>query len=278
MGFIDAMILAVVQGLTEFLPVSSSAHLVLVKALLGVHTEGVVWEVALHVGTLVAVVIFLRSELWRVITGFFSGLTAILTGMDRATAWKEKPDFRLACYVILGTIPAGLIGVLLHKPIERLFESPIPSAAMLFLTGEILWLTRPHSLLKSTREVTWKDSLWIGLGQALAVLPGISRSGTTIAAGLLRDVNREQAARFSFLLSIPVILGAALLDARKVAALPNGELSTLGIAVGVAAVVGYVALRVLLRVVKAGRLHYFSYYCWAASVAAVSYFWFLGSR
>jgi undecaprenyl-diphosphatase len=269
----DAVILAVVQGLTEFLPVSSSAHLVITKALLNLHTEGVLWEVALHVGTLMAVVALMWRDVWSTVAGFCSGMAGLFGGRPWKQVWEESADFRMSWYIIIGTIPAGLVGVALHEPIERLFQSPIAAAAMLFVTGEILWLTRPHSLLPSQRGIELKDSFWIGVAQAVAVLPGISRSGATISAGLLRDVNRERATRFSFLLSIPVILGAALLEGRKIRSLPTEQIHTILIGMGVAAIVGYLALLVLLKVVRAGRLHCFAYYCWAVSLAAIAWFW-----
>lgn len=272
MTILQAAILAIVQGLTEFLPVSSSGHMVLVKSLLGLKSDGVVWEVALHIGTLAAVVIIFHKDIFQIISGFLGGLLeAFRNGW--AKAWKERPDYRMGWYLIAATIPAGLLGFLLNDWIETLFQSPFASAAFLFVTGEILWLTKPHSLIPPGRKMRFSDSLVIGLAQAVAILPGISRSGMTISAGVLRDVDRETAARFSFLLSIPVILGAGLLEAIKFRDLPQDQLGIIGIGMAISAVTGSLALLILLRMVRAGKLHVFSWYCWGMSLISLGYFW-----
>jgi undecaprenyl-diphosphatase len=272
MTTLQAVILAIIQGVTEFLPVSSSGHMVLAKSLMGIEPEGVVWEVALHLGTLAAVILVFRKELFRVVTGFLGGLFG---GFRHgwAAVWKERPDFRMGWYLLLGSVPAGAVGVLFHDRIEAFFQGPFAGAALIFVTGEILWLTRPHSLMPEGREVRLGDGFWIGVAQAIAILPGISRSGITISTGLLRGVKREAAARFSFLLSVPVILGAGAIEAVKLKDIPKEQLTTMGIGVGVSAVVGIIALSVLLRVVRAGRLHLFAWYCWAVSLVSLGYFW-----
>jgi undecaprenyl-diphosphatase len=176
-------------------------------------------------------------------------------------------------YLIAGTIPAAVAGLLWHDQIQSLFQNPLISAALIFVTGEILWLTKPHSLIPPGRDLRFGDSIVIGIAQAFAILPGISRSGSTISAGLLRDVDRESAGRFSFLLAIPVILGAGALEAVKLREIPQAEMGTLGIGVAVSAVTGCVALLILLRLIRAGRLHVFAWYCWAISLISLGWFW-----
>jgi len=272
----EAVLIAVVQGLTEFLPVSSSGHMVLAKSLLGVKTPGTEWEVALHLGTLAAVVILLRNEVIGTAVGFARGLREACRRRSWRPVWKADPEFRFGCYVVLGTIPAGVVGALLHGAIEGLFSSGLAAMAFLFLTGEVLWLTRHHSVFPSKGELRWSDSLIIGLAQACALLPGISRSGTTIAAGIMRGVDRVRATQFSFLLSVPAILGAALLDIGKISSWPRGHLSVLIVGAVVAGVVGYGALRLLFRLVRRGQIHWFAYYCWTVSIVGFTICWGMG--
>ena len=273
MTLIQSILVALVQGLTEFLPVSSSGHMVLVETFLGAHTDGVLWEVALHVGTLLAVFAVFRRDLRMVIVEFCSGLGRLVGKGSAADVWKDKPGFRMGCYIIIGTIPAAVIGLTLRDSIERFFSQPILAAIMIFVTGEILWLTRPHALARPSGKMALGDGIFVGIAQALALVPGISRSGITISAGLARGIDRAQAARFSFLLAIPAILGGALLEARKLRTIPSEHITPMIVGILVAAVSGYLALRFLLRVVNAGKLHLFAYYCWAVGIAGVIILW-----
>ena len=272
MSLFHAILLGLIQGATEFLPVSSSGHLVMLKSLLGIETEGVLWEVALHVGTLGAVVLIFWRDIRDLLAGWFRGAGRL--GRDGwRRVWSDCAEFRYGWYIILGTLPAALAGVTVKTLIEQAFASPILTSAMIFVTGEVLWLTRPHSLLRHAGKLRLRDSLIIGLAQAAALIPGISRSGSTISAGLMCGIEREQAARFSFLLSVPAILGAALLEGRKVTALPHEQMVPLLAGIGVALISGYIALRLLLRIVRAARLHWFAWYCWAIALAGVLYVW-----
>lgn len=273
MTLLDALLLAVIQGLTEFLPVSSSGHMVLAKALLGVESPAVVWEVALHLGTLIAVFAVFRREILRTVTGFCRGLTRIGRRDGWKKVWKDEWGFRMGWYVIIGTVPAIVMVLLFESVIEQLFSNAIMAMVMLFVTGEILWLSRSQSLYRPEGKLRLSDSVIIGIAQALALFPGISRSGSTICAGLFRGVERNQAVRFSFLLSIPAILGAGLYKVRDIAALPETELPLMLTAVAVSAIVGYVALRVLLGAVRAGKLYRFAYYCWAMAFVGTVICW-----
>jgi len=273
MTFLQSILVAMVQGLTEFLPVSSSGHMVLVESALGINTEGVLWEVALHVGTLLAVFAVFWRELWQAVAGLGSGLAQCFGKRPITAIWEREPGFRMGCYILIATIPAAVIGITVGDIIKSLFSKPILSAVLIFVTGEILWLSRPHSLMHPAGKLKLADSIAIGLAQAAALLPGISRSGITISAGLTQGIGREQAVRFSFLLSVPAILGAAVLESRKLSGLPAEQIAPMISGVAVAAVSGYIALRFLLRVVKAGKLHLFSYYCWAISIIGVTLLW-----
>ena len=271
MTYLQSVVMALVQGITEFLPVSSSGHLVLTKSLLGVNSPGALYEVALHMGTLAAVMVVFWRDLRQVVAGFCSSLSKWAHGTCWTDVWKADPNFRMGCYIILGTAPIAAVGMGLGWLLERLFSQPILSAAMIFVTGEILWLSRPHSMIRSDGKIQLPDSLAIGAAQAAALVPGISRSGITIATGMIIGINREQAARFSFLLFIPAILGVGISKTCDAFTLPNNQILPLFAGMAVAGVSGYIALRILLRIVKAGRLHCFAYYCWAASVFGVTY-------
>ena len=197
MDLIQIIVLALVQGLTEFLPISSSAHLILVPVLTGWQDQGLAFDVAVHVGTLTAVVYYFRHE----IASMFMAWTGSVAGKG------VSPDARLAWAVILGTIPAALSGLLFKDAIETHLRSPLVIATTTILFGLLLWAAdawgRRH---RDEHQLGWKDVLIIGIAQALALIPGTSRSGATMTAGLALGLSRKAAARFSFLLSIPIIL------------------------------------------------------------------------
>jgi undecaprenyl-diphosphatase len=246
MSPLAAALLGLVQGLTEFFPVSSSGHLVLAQALLGLRAEGILLEVMLHVGTALVVVFYYRSKVADLLRPRFD---------------RETNAYRLA--ILVGLVPAGVVGILLKEPIEGLFERPGATLLALAATGLFLLATRLAP--EKGRTVTIRIAILIGLAQAVAILPGISRSGATIAAALFLGVRRKEAAEFSFLVSVPAILGAALLTALD---LPGAKGETaiflpalLGTAVAMLS--GYLALRYLVRVVLGGRLHRFGWYCLA---------------
>jgi undecaprenyl-diphosphatase len=266
MSLLDTIIIAVIQGLAEFLPVSSSGHMVLAKDILNVHTPGATLEVALHLGTLTAVCLVFWKDLRQLISGFTGATIQLAKGTPLAQLWKENTDWRMGWFIIIGSVPAGILGVFVFPHVEALFSSAALSAIMLFVTGEILWLTRPHSTFPPKGNLRLSDGIIIGLGQAFAILPGVSRSGTTISIALFRGVDKSQAARFSFLLSIPAIMGAALLQTPEF--LNNQSLNIPNLICGgiVAAIVGTVALKMLLSILQRGKMHWFAYYCWGAAI------------
>lgn len=262
-----AALLGLVQALTEFLPVSSSGHLVLGKALLGVKTAGgAAFEVAVHFGTLLSVMVLFRRDIAELTRAAFAVARAPASA---ARAWREDPRVAEGVAIVLGCVPAGVIGILFEERLEAAFSDPrLVSAALLF-TGAVLLATR--FARPAQRPITLSVALAIGVAQALAILPGISRSGSTIAAALFLGVDRLSAGRFSFLLSVPVILGATLLKARDLLADPPGAdvLGALAIGAAVSFVAGLGALALLMRLLRGGRFADFGWYCLAVGAAGL---------
>ena len=259
MNFIQAIILGIVQGLTEFLPISSSAHLVIVPYLFNWTLDpdrAFVFNVLIQLGTLVAVIFYFWSDLVAIVRAVIDGI--------KAKATLKEADSRLGWWIVLGTIPAGLAGLLLKDRVEAVFDSPVITAILLLGTAALLVLAELFSKKeKSLDELTWQDTLIVGVFQALAIFPGISRSGATISGGLLKGYTREAAARFSFLLSIPIMLAAGLLS---VIDLVQAEffldfLPTLVVGFVVAGVIGYLSIRWLLNYVKKNSFYGFAIYC-----------------
>lgn len=261
MNIFQAIILGIVQGLTEFLPVSSSGHLVLFQHLFGLTEAELLFDISLHLGTLVAVFIFFRQDIYAIILSILRYCKMVFKTGSFSPA-NEDPDLKLALLIIIGSIPTAIIGLLFHKIADRLFSSVLIAGSMLIVTGIILFFT--CFVKNSTKKISlfsFKDSLIIGISQGLAVLPGLSRSGTTIATGLFLGLNHETAAKYSFLLSIPAIFGASLLSFGDLAGNTHIYLTAYMAGALVACITGYLALKLLFYIVKKGRLHYFSPYC-----------------
>jgi undecaprenyl-diphosphatase len=269
MSIFQAIILGIVQGLTEYLPISSSAHLVIVPYLLGwsLPADQVFpFDVLVQLGTLVAVIVYFWKDLW-----------AILKSWVRCLVKREpfaEQDARLGWYLILATIPAGILGLLLKNQVEAVFQNPIGTASFLLVTAVFLVVAERFG--KRSRKfgtIDWKDALWIGAWQAVSIFPGISRSGSTISGGMTRNLDRLSAARFSFLMSVPVMLAASLvsiLDLRKVSYL-SSFLTPLVIGFAVAAVVGYFSIRWMLSFVARRPLYIFSLYCVALGALTLGF-------
>lgn len=271
MDIIQALILGIVQGLTEFLPVSSSAHLVFVPYLIGTESS-LAYDTLLHIGTLVAVVAYFWNDIVHMIKSFFSSLIDIPRGQFRKGLHEDQFK-KLAWFVIIGTIPAGLAGVLFKSNFESLFNNVLAVGFFLIITGFLLWgsemVSRKISDKTSLKEMNVKNSLIIGIAQAFAIAPGISRSGATISAGLFLGLERELAARYSFLLSIPAILGAALVQTKDITSVLDIS-SAAAIAGFVAAIItGYLAIKLLLKLIKERNLLIFAYYCWIIGPLAI---------
>lgn len=268
----DAIILGVIQGLTEFLPVSSSGHLTLGKALLGINEKGILFEVVVHLGTLFAVV-----------TAFWPDIVWLLTGFIRlfkqdSPSQEPNPKEVLAgqyiAFLIWGTIPAVIVGLFFKDYFERAFSSPLLASVLLLVTGTILLLSRLG--LNAKGGVTLKRSVIVGAAQAFAILPGISRSGTTISVGMLCGIRRDEAARFSFLLAIPAIAGAFLLQLKDAIKSPPTEEAFIALLAGfvVSYLSGYLAIRFLMSLVRRGRLDYFAWYCYLVGLLGIYFLQF----
>jgi undecaprenyl-diphosphatase len=262
----DAILLAVLQGLTEFLPVSSSGHLVLAQQLLNIHNPQIVsFDVFVHFGTLISVVIVFRKDILEMLYSIFKAVSTL----QLKNEYDSKEYFRLSIAVILGSIPAGVIGVLFRRQIQETFSDPKFAAMNIVITGLILFLTRLAKPEKR-KKVGILSSLVIGIAQAIAILPGISRSGSTMSVALYLKITPVQAARFSFLLSVPVIAGAALLEICQFAQ-HGTTLGFLPILLGVviSACAGYVAIKLLLKIMEKGKFSLFSFYCLAIGIVGI---------
>ena len=245
--------------MTEFLPVSSSGHLVFFQSVFGFKEPQVFFDVVLHLGTLLAVVVFFRTDISNILQGTRQGLKAHKMGQN---------GIRLLIWIIIATIPTGLMGILFKDWFESLFTRPKVVGGMLLATGLILWFTRyvkrDGRLLE---KMGWVDALLIGIVQGIAIIPGISRSGSTISTGLFCGLDRELAGKFSFLLSIPAILGATLLELRGIESPTEVWMYLVGMAI--AFLVGLLSLKFLMRIVRRGRLFTFAYYCWPVGILMI---------
>jgi undecaprenyl-diphosphatase len=262
----DAVLLAVLQGLTEFLPVSSSGHLVLAQQLLNLHNPQIVsFDVFVHFGTLFSVVIVFWKDIIEILRSFIKALKTRKAKEEH----KKTEYFHLGIAIIIGTIPAGVIGLAFHRQIEETFTDPKFVAMNIVITGLILFLTRLAKPLKG-KKVGILSSINIGLAQMVAILPGISRSGLTMSAALFMKIPPVQAARFSFLLSIPVIAGATLLKTYDLITFGT-TIGILQIIVGIAvsAIVGYIAIKQMLRIMEKGKFSWFSLYCLAIGIFGI---------
>lgn len=243
MTSIQALILGIVQGLTEFLPISSSGHLALFQKIFGIQKGVLTFDVAVHLATLVAVIFVF----WKDIIGII-----------------KKPFGKLPLLIVVGTLPTIIIGLALKDIIEKLFESGVTLGFEFLLTGLILWYAESvKSKGKGLEKTTYGDAAVVGVAQGIAILPAISRSGLTIAGALFRGLDREFAAKFSFLMSIPAILGAAALDGYKVAKSGGGlgvDVLPLVLGMAAAAICGYLAIKFMLRILTKGSMRVFSYY------------------
>jgi undecaprenyl-diphosphatase len=238
MQYLQAIFLGVVQGLTEWLPVSSSGHLVIVQSFLGIKAP-LIFDILLHFGTLLAV---------SLITLNFN-----------------DEHGKLAKYILIGSIPIAVVGYIFHDFLASLFNNPVYVGFALLATGIFIYLSKFH---KETKSLNSKESLLVGIAQAIAIIPGISRSGFTITTGLLRGIERRAIFRFSFLLSVPAIIGANIFEFTQVS-WTELEIGSMLVGAFVAAIVGYLSLRLLLRLVINQRFHLFSYYCIALGLLVI---------
>lgn len=243
----EAVLLGMVQGLTEFLPVSSSGHLVLAEALLGLDLPGVVFEVVVHLATLCAVLWVYRAR-----------VAALAAGAARG----ERKAWTYIGLLVLATIPAGVVGFLAKDFFEGMFDRPAWAAGFLLVTGVLVWSIRRTAPRASAERPGPATAVWVGFAQALAILPGISRSGATVATGVWRGVDAVRMAEFSFLLSVPAILGAGLLQLGALRATDPAGALPLAAGFVAALLTGILAIRLFVRMLEHRTFHWFALYCW----------------
>ncbi len=255
MNIFQAIILGLVQGLTEFLPISSSAHLVLFPWLFGWKDPGLAFDVFLHIGTLVAVLIYFFGDWIRVLR---AGLASIV---ERRVGWDR--DRLLFWYLFFGTIPAGLAGFLFHDYFEGTFRSPLLIAVALGFVGFLLyWIDGKYPALRPVEDMSMRDALWIGFAQATALVPGVSRSGATMTMGRLLGLTREAAARFSFMLSLPIITAAAAFEVKGLFDQGSIGVPVSHLAAGLSAsfISGVVSIFFLINYLKTADFSLFAWY------------------
>lgn len=249
----ETVILGIVQGLTEWLPVSSSGHLAMAKELAGWQPP-IIFYVLLHLGTLLVIVGFFRRD-----------IVEILRALSKRDFRSEHG--RLGVLVVVGSVPTAVLGYVFQDLFKSFFDNLVVVGAALLATGVLLFFSERR---EGERDLTYVDSLLMGVAQGIAIIPGVSRSGATISTGLLRRVDRETAFRLSFLLSIPAVLGAAVAESGDLNFLVgSGDVIAVVVGVVTSMVVGYLSLKVLLKVVVKRRFHYFAFYCWTAGILAI---------
>ncbi len=270
MTYTHALILGIVQGLTEFLPVSSSGHLVLFQQYLGLGENMLNYDIFLHFGTLLAVLVVFRSSIITLVSGCLRDVRSCADGRcTPGECFKSSLNIRLLTAIIIGTIPAVLVGLLVKDAVDELFTSTVPVLIALFFTGSILLST--FFVKRGERHIGPAAGIVVGIVQALAIMPGISRSGVTISAALFLRVKRAEAGEFSFLLSIPVIVGATLLAVldvfeRGFSSFDPGPCIT---GTFIAFFTGWLSLVVLMKIIQSGKMGYFGFYCLAVVLAGI---------
>jgi undecaprenyl-diphosphatase len=257
---VPAILLGVLQGLTEFLPISSDGHLALAQSVLGMENAGLAFILLVHAGTLLSIAIVFRRQLVELWRGFLS-LPAALG--KPASQWSEST--RLAGLVILTTLPGAIVGLAFKDQIEKMFSNLWITGTFFLVTGLILALTKWARI--GHDDVNWKTAIWIGLAQAAAVLPGLSRSGSTIAMAMLLGVGRARAGEYSFIAAVPIVMGAVALEIPDIAReSTNAGVLPLVLAFAASFLVGWLALVWLLRIIRHGRFHWFAPYCFAIGI------------
>lgn len=263
-----ALVLGAVQGLTEFVPVSSSAHLVLVPYLLGWTIPGLAFDVAVHLGTALALFVYFFRDLIDILVGAFRAI--IGRGNER-----DRQNGRLAVLLTVGSIPAALAGILFSEFFEKLFQQPVPVALQLLVTaallfvGEAIYRRRPVEGRRRIEEVSFADAALVGALQAAAIIPGISRSAATITGGMALGLSRDASAKFSFLLALPAILGAGIVELPDLPAGVHAE--SLLAAAAIAAIIGFLSIAFLLRYLRTRDTRPFAYYCIVFSAVVLGY-------
>jgi len=248
---IEVFILAVVQGLTEWLPVSSSGHLVITQKVLGVNPP-LIFDVMLHVGTLMVVLTVFRKDILEIIKAF-------------VRRDFETEEGKLALFIVVGSVPIAIIGFVFYDFLKSLFSNLLAVGLALLITGCVLFFSEKRI---GNRKIGILDSLLIGLAQGITIIPGISRSGVTLATGLLRRVDKATAFKYSFLLSVPTVIGATVMESKELAT-ANVDMTPLFLGAIISMIVGYASLKLLQKIVMNEKFHLFAYYCWTVGLAII---------
>ena len=269
MNYIEAIILGIFQGVAEFLPISSSGHLSILQHLFGIKEGNLFFTEMLHFGTLISIVIVYFKDIKLIIIDFIK----LIIDIFKEKKIKELTKFqKLGLLIIVGSVPTAFIGLTFEDFFETLYTSLIPIGFALIFTGFLLWLSeRKGKETKDVKEMTFLDSILIGVLQGFAIIPGISRSGSTIVAGLFRGLKKPLATEFSFLLALPATFGAFLLGMIKISKEPSQMLINGPLFLGVilSAVVGVISIKILIKVLNKNKLHYFSYYLWLVGAITI---------
>ena len=268
MSILAAVVLGIVQGLTEFLPVSSSAHLILARAFFGWEVPGafgLAFDVALHVGTLLAILAFFTRD-----------IAAMIAAIPSMASSTPSDPARMGQRIVLGTVPVVVVGLTLNDFIEGTLRTPVVAACALAVGAAVMFVAERAGVgRRGADSVSWMEAVLIGCAQASALIPGVSRSGSTIAIGMLLGLRREAAARFTFLLAIPAMLAAAAKEALELRhlALPDGSAMAMLVGLVVSALVGYLTIKYFLQYLAAHRLDVFAYYRWVLAAATFVWLW-----
>ncbi len=269
MTLIQAIILGIFQGIAEFLPISSSGHLVLLQHFFNIKEGNLFFTEMLHFGTLISIIIVYFNDVVKIIVEFFKLIGSIIKNK------KVKPlniYQKLGLLIIVGSIPTAIIGLLFEDFFEKLYSSVLPIGIAFLITGVLLWIAENKAYEnKDIKNMTFLDSIIIGTFQGVAIIPGISRSGSTIVAALMRGLNRSLATEYSFLLALPATFGAGLLGIVKVIKSGSEVSFTMPLLIGMllSTIVGIFSIKILVKVLKKNKLHYFSYYLWIVGLLTI---------
>lgn len=269
MNFLEAIVLGVFQGVAEFLPISSSGHLALLQQLFNIKEGNLFFTEMLHFGTLISIFIVYYKDITRIITDILKLIGDILKGrkIRKLTTYQK-----LGLFIIVGSIPTAVIGLTFEDFFESLYTSIIPIGISLIITGILLYIAEKKSFQnKKVKDMTVTDSIVIGTFQGIAIIPGISRSGSTIVAALFRGLDKSLATEFSFLLALPATFGAFLLGIIKVFKEDSAVIVNAPLILGVvlSTIVGVISIKILIKILKKNKLHYFSYYLWVVGIITI---------
>lgn len=268
--YLESFFVALLQGITEFLPISSSGHIVIAQALLGQDLElGMVFNIITHFGTLGSIVIYFYKDLKAMAVSAFNML---LKPGDISRNWEHDEATRFNIYVLLSMIPAGIIGFTMRHQLDAAFGNPVGVSLMFLFTGTFLFATKFFA--EGTKKLNIKNTFIIGIAQAVALIPGVSRSGATISMAVFLGINRNDIARFTFIMMLPVVAGATLVEILGISMgqVESSYIPHLILGFFVSLISGYYALKYLIILFKSKGIHYFAYYCWTVGIFGLIYF------